>query len=1083
MDDDRDPAQAAHNGDLTSGDLASTAGPPLRARRSRPPHRHRRRALLGAGAVLAAGTGLWLARAPLAQMLIDRQLSQLGLPARYTINALGPQSQVLKNIVIGDPAHPDLTIARAEVQLVYGLSGPRIGRITLDRPRLYGTYRAGKLSFGALDPLLFPKQASSAPFRLPELDLRLVDGRALVDSDYGRLALKAEGTGNLAGGFAGTLAALAPSPKAAGCAAQRVSAYGAVSVVAGRPRFVGPVRLDALQCGTDLALGGAALALDLIGDKDLAGAAIKGRMASTRLAARGASAQTLAGGGELVLKAGRVRGHIAGDVGGVETGGLTASLLGVDGDLDATAGFANLVFRGTVSGKGLARGAATHRALAQAQTAAQGTLVAPLLARLSAALGREERGSRLAGDVVLRREPDRWSLIVPAAKVNGASGAALLSVSRLQVASGARGDARGGARGVPRLTGNFVMAGAGLPPITGRMESARNGRPALRLRMAEYRVGADALALPLLEIAQGPGGALAFTGAAAISGAIPGGAVTNLKLPISGTVSPRGDLALWPQCITPAFDRLQLGQLTLDRRQLALCPARGQAIVAYGQRGFGVAFGTSAFSLTGRLGQTPLTLATGAVGLAWPGTLTARSVDVVLGPPDAPTRLRLGNLIARLGNDFSGTFGGVEARLAAVPMDVTEAAGAWRYADETLTLSGMRFAAADRFAPARFEKLISENARLTLKGNQLDAEALLREPVSGRDVVRVTMRHDLGTARGHADLAVDGLVFDDAKLTPGVVGGLQVKMLLPQLQGVVTNAVGTVRGQGRVDWTMDAVTSSGTFGTDGFDFAAAFGPVHGVKGELLFTDLIGMVTAPHQTLHIGSANPGIEVTDGVMDLELLAGQVVRLNGAIWPLLGGTLRLAPTELRMAEAEVRRFTLAIEGLDAARFLERMEIANLSATGKFDGTLPLAFDANGGRIVGGSLISRPPGGAVSYVGELSYKDLSQMANFAFDALKSLDYHTMIIGMDGDLAGDVITTLKFDGIKQGKGTRQNFITRQVANLPLQFNVSVRAPFYRLVSSMNPQPPAGVIAPHFPYPTLQVPAGGVQPPASTPAP
>jgi len=120
--------------------------------------------------------------------------------------------------------------------------------------------------------------------------------------------------------------------------------------------------------------------------------------------------------------------------------------------------------------------------------------------------------------------------------------------------------------------------------------------------------------------------------------------------------------------------------------------------------------------------------------------------------------------------------------------------------------------------------------------------------------------------------------------------------------------------------------------------------------------------------------------------------------------------------------------------------------------------------------------------------------MANFAFDALKSLDYNIMTIGLDGDLAGDVITKVSFDGIKQGQGTKQNFITRQVANLPLRFNVNVRAPFYRLVSSMNPQPPpgalpsgalpsgalpSGALPPGIPPVILQQPAKGVQPAAS----
>ena len=207
--------------------------------------------------------------------------------------------------------------------------------------------------------------------------------------------------------------------------------------------------------------------------------------------------------------------------------------------------------------------------------------------------------------------------------------------------------------------------------------------------------------------------------------------MASLRLPITGTYSPRGDLALWSDCISPAFDSLQLGQLLLDRRQLTLCPANGQAIVRSGARGLSVALGTSAFAATGRLGETPLTVSTGALGLAWPGTLTARSVDLALGPKDAPTRLRLGNLIARLSKDFAGTFDGVEARLAAVPVDITETTGAWRYGGDTLTLSGLHFAATDRFAPARFEKLVSENAVLTMKGNRIEAEALLREPQSG----------------------------------------------------------------------------------------------------------------------------------------------------------------------------------------------------------------------------------------------------------------------------------------------------------------------------------------------------------------
>ena len=76
--------------------------------------------------------------------------------------------------------------------------------------------------------------------------------------------------------------------------------------------------------------------------------------------------------------------------------------------------------------------------------------------------------------------------------------------------------------------------------------------------------------------------------------------------------------------------------------------------------------------------------------------------------------------------------------------------------------------------------------------------------------------------------------------------------------------------------------------------------------------------------------------------------------------------------------------------------------------------------------------------------------MANFAFDALKSLDYQTMTVGMDGALEGEIVTRVRFDGVKQGSGAKRNFLTREVGKLPIQFIVNIRAPFYRLITSVK---------------------------------
>ena len=46
--------------------------------------------------------------------------------------------------------------------------------------------------------------------------------------------------------------------------------------------------------------------------------------------------------------------------------------------------------------------------------------------------------------------------------------------------------------------------------------------------------------------------------------------------------------------------------------------------------------------------------------------------------------------------------------------------------------------------------------------------------------------------------------------------------------------------------------------------AAGFGPAKGASGTVVFTDLLGLVTAPNQKLAVRSVNPGIEVNDGIV---------------------------------------------------------------------------------------------------------------------------------------------------------------------------------------------------------------------------
>jgi hypothetical protein len=152
--------------------------------------------------------------------------------------------------------------------------------------------------------------------------------------------------------------------------------------------------------------------------------------------------------------------------------------------------------------------------------------------------------------------------------------------------------------------------------------------------------------------------------------------------------------------------------------------------------------------------------------------------------------------------------------------------------------------------------------------------------------------------------------------------------------------------------------------------------------------------------------------------------------------------------MGEAAERKLEFTVVGVDAGEFLSQFDFENLTATGIFDGKLPMVFDQDGGQIVGGYLIARKGGGTLAYVGELTYEDMGIFANFAFNALRSLRYEQLTIGMDGAIDGEVITQVKFSGLQQGDDASKNFITRQLARIPLEFNVRIQAPFMQLMSS-----------------------------------
>jgi hypothetical protein len=998
-------------------------------------HGWRKVGLIAVLLIGAAALGLWAARDRLVEGVIDRELAALDLPASYDIESIAPGRQVLTNVFVGNAEAPDLTVERVVVELSYGFGLPSIGRVTLDKPRLYGTYGDDGLSFGSLDTMLFSEDDASSG--LPALDVTVNDGRALIETPYGPFGAKLHGGGDLSGGFAAMLAVNAPALAIDGCRLSAATAYGELATTSDSLGFTGPIRLREADCPERaLAWQDASLRVDARVPTDFASADIRGVLASGRFSVGESSVAEFSGPVRLGWRDGALDATLDLEARNLAADGLAMRAAALETSIRVRDDYGRIEADGEVSGEQVNLQVLIDPALASLKAPAAGTLLEPLLAKLRSASARQLRDTSFAASFTARSSSKSTSVVVPAFELRSAGGAPLVSASQLQYSSGLSG--------VPRFAGNFRTGGAGLPALAGRMERKASGATVFRVRMEPYAEGANRLAVPEMAITQGANGTLTFAGVVEAGGKLPGGSVRNLTLPVDGRWEARSGLALWDTCTTVGFDRLQYANLVLSDRDLRVCPASGKPILFQTGGNLRIAAGVAALDLSGTLADTPIRLKSGPVGFAYPGTAIARNVDVALGPVASASRFTLSGIEARFDTDggVSGTFSDTRVALAAVPLDLVETSGNWRYAGSRLAVTDGAFRLIDRAAPARFNPLIARDATLSLADNAILANADLRHSESDRIVTDVAIRHDLSNGSGNARLAIEGLRFD-RELQPDALTDLAL--------GVVANVEGVVTGSGRIDWNAQSVTSSGEFSSDGLDLAAVFGPVRGARGTIVFADLLSLTTAPDQQLQVASINPGIEVRDGTIDFSLRDGQLLGVTGGSWPFMGGTLHLHRVDLNLGVAERRRYVLEVKGLDAAIFVQTLELGNIAATGTFDGELPIVFDELGnGYIERGILNSRPPGGNLSYVGELTYEDLTPMANFAFEMLRSLDFRTMEIVIEGPLTGEIVSKIRIDGVRQGETASRNLITRQLEDVPIQFNVNINAPFYKLIGSLK---------------------------------
>ena len=915
-----------------------------------------RRMLRGLGLGLAAlavlvlllAALLYLNRRAAAREVLVGWLERRGIEAQVEIERLELDGLTAK-VRIGDPRDPDFAAERVEVDYALGLPWSRGGlgvtpsRVRLVRPILRARWDKDGLSLGALDPLIEeftgqpPRPDSRGPLVVVER------GRVNLETAQGRLAATADA--RIDDGRLITLDAQLPSTTLAGEAVTTRNLTASVQA-----RTVG----DRLHLRVDAAAAQAAAPGWSVANGQ---AALSGEVAYPDMKRR-------RGDGRAVL-------DLKLTAEGLTTGQTQMRGLALDGGFDgATAGWIE-TFR--IDG----RSRLTARAQAVSGPDVQGaglTLAAPdaalVVARDTRGMGWSLRGpARLAASRLATDAASAQGLAVQSDDLTmGGRGAAMemTGPARITATALSASDLRLG-----QVTGRVMldarMDGALLIQADGALHAARGAWPLFGpvgvddpedLKAMKQALGDFGLSVPAVRLTTGSpgttvaldrpvelrprnGGVLRIAAADArpVFAAEPGqagGGALSLSAE-RGRGLPELQVAVPDWRLTPGGFQARLdGRAALDFDLFRGVEAQTRGVLT---------------SDGGRLTYAPDDCVAVQVERL---ELDENDVTDVSGR-FCPTEGAPLVLVLDGGWTARGRLAGVDAAAPFLAMRFTEAEGA-------LTASGGASGVSMRAQVDRTRVLDATDPRRFNPMTASGQAQLANERWSGgfdlksgeHAVGRLTLDHDGTTGQGGVLIETPMLVFVEDALQPGDLSPL----VEPFVQ---SPAVGTAQFTGRLGWTAEGDgESGGRLVVPGLDFVSPAGAVKGLRGEVAFTSLVPLVTAPGQRLTADSLETLTPVTDAEVEFALdKAG--ITVAAADVHVAGGVVRVEP------------FTVPLDptqGFDGVIVLDRVQLGEVLAGSGFgdkaqldavvSGRLPFRSEPGGGgvRISGGQLYAVQPG-----------------------------------------------------------------------------------------------------------------------------
>jgi len=1065
----------------------------------------------------ALAVALWLMRFPIAEFFLNAALAERGAEADFDIVRLDLGRIVLRDVRFGAESAPDARIDVVEARWSWFGIAPRLRSVRVLAPELRMRLTPqGRVSLGALDRIRGAPGVRR--FALPPIALTIEEGRAVIAAPFGDLNATFQGRGTLGADFAGaaqiersTRAREHYALREGAADLLIVSRDGGLAfrldVQAGelvwansrtrdaRVRLMGRAPLDLARYDLQATWRIGSFSAEDISAQGLAGALGLGGVAQenainpeaweSQLRLNASSLTLLSNTfAQLRLDAraegGEARGQATWTLGAERFDGL--SLISEQPGASGAVTFD--VETGDMRGEALLTLArarlneAAQQRIRRAFPELGGTPVAPTFARA-------ERSLDAAAD--------RFDLTIPLALTRANNN------SRLYVAAPAEAHAATGARlrlsplredapalvlqwPGPALHGTVALelSGGGAPDASLLLDTAdwaprgpfeADGTLTLaNWRADDASIAANELGISIF-VAPGGGGRVELRGPAHISGPIGDGQMRDLAPDLDIAVLWKPGWRVVPNrgCLPTRIGGLDVAGFSFANGRLALCALGGALIAADASENLSGGFNIRQLALNGRMtgrAAQPARLTSASVT----GRFSGRVGDVELAiEADAPRlsvdmgenrtlALVLGRLSANahLSQDWRvvGAFESGTLTDPSLPGSVSTIEGEWS-AEPVDGRAVIRISSGDALVTANqpstedervlFQPMRLANVDAILREGRLEAngDIVLNEPE--HLLAGFSAWHEMEEGVGGAQVVAPQIVFSER---------LQPYQITERARGVIENVRGPASAVADISWSRQEIDARGTLTLSGVSFATTTLPiVQDVRGVVAFDDLFALTTPPGQRVSVGVLNPGIAVRNGIVQFQLLPAQRINIEGAAFEFADGVLAMQPTTVTLGQSETR-IVLTLADVDAASLIATLNIPDLAATGRLEGTFPLRLTARTAFVEHGVLRALPDGGLISYTGDAG-ENATGVTRIAFDALRGFRYDSLALTLDGDISGDVLTQIDFSGENTGRPVDLGPIAPvpglgniSVVGVPFDFNVSIRAPFRRLAQT-----------------------------------